>query len=64
MSFLKFILEAYEGIAVMRTICPREGIIELMIAPDFENEVEQILDDLKNGFSIQPIASPPDIKEI
>ena len=48
----------------MRTVCPREGIIELMIAPDFENEVEQILDDLKNDFSIQPIASPPDMKKI
>ncbi|MDY6856476.1 MAG: DUF4911 domain-containing protein [Thermodesulfobacteriota bacterium] len=60
-SFLNFILEAYEGIAVMRTVCPKQGIVELMIAPDFENDVEHILDDLKRDFSIQAIvASPPD----
>lgn len=45
----------------MRTVCPKQGIVELMIAPDFENDVEHILDDLKRDFSIQAIvASPPD----
>jgi len=45
--FLKFILEAYDGIATLTTIDAREGIVLLRIAPGCEDEVETILQDLK-----------------
>ena len=63
-SFLKFIIEAYEGMAVVRTLDSREGMIELMIAPDFEKEVEELLIDLRDEFEIKPIDPPSDLKEL
>ena len=63
-AFIKFILEAYDGMAVMRTLDPREGVVELIIAPDFEREVNEILDNLRSEFEVQPIDPPTDIKEL
>ncbi|MBI4618951.1 MAG: DUF4911 domain-containing protein [Desulfobacterales bacterium] len=62
-AFIKFILEAYDGMAVMRTLDPHEGVVELIIAPDFEREVTEILDNLRDEFEVQPIEPPADIKE-
>lgn len=63
-AFLKFVLEAYDGVAVMRTLESHEGVVELMIAPDFEREVTEILDSLRGEFEVQPIDPPADIKEL
>ena len=41
--FLRFILEAYEGIAVVTTLDPGLGLIRLSVAPGCEDEVEQVL---------------------
>ncbi|MFO7556831.1 MAG: DUF4911 domain-containing protein [Desulfobacterales bacterium] len=51
--FLKFILEAYDGIATLTTIDARQGIVLLGIAPGCEDEVETILQDLKKDTIIQ-----------
>lgn len=51
--FLKFILEAYDGIATLTTIDARQGIVLLRIAPGCEDEVETILQDLKKDTIIQ-----------
>lgn len=51
-SFLKFILEAYDGIATLTTIDPHQGIVLLRIAPGCEDEVETILKDLKRDIII------------
>ncbi len=45
-SFLRFILEAYEGVAVVTTLSPREGIVTIRIAPGCEQLVMAILQDL------------------
>ena len=44
--FLKFILEAYDGIAAMTTVDARLGIVLLRIAPGCEKEVETVISDL------------------
>jgi len=54
-SFLRFIIEAYDGIALLRTVDPGQGIIALHIAPGFEYEVHMILEDLKTSILIEPI---------
>jgi len=53
-AFLRFILEAYDGIAVMRTQDRELGIIGLDIAPGCEAEVDLILRDLKQDILIEP----------
>ena len=55
-AFLSFILESYEGVAIARTIDPREGIMELMVAPDYEGELRLILQDLRRQFPIKEIS--------
>ena len=61
---MKFILEAYDGMAVMRTLDPGEGVVELMIAPDFEREVGEILNSLKNEMHLQSIDPPVNFPEL
>jgi len=50
--FLKFILEAYDGIATLTTIDPHQGIVMLRIAPGCESDVDAVLQDLKKDIII------------
>jgi hypothetical protein len=52
-AFLRFILEAYDGIAVLETLDSKFGIVVLHIAPGCEAEVDAILQDLKNDFMLE-----------
>ena len=58
-AFIKFIFEAYDGIAGMRTTDPAKGIIKLHIAPGCEEQVDRILQDLKKKILIRRLASNP-----
>ena len=51
--FLKFLFEAYDGIALMKTIDPMAAKIELCIAPGCESDVEFLLNDLQREFIIR-----------
>jgi hypothetical protein len=51
--FIKFIFEAYNGIATITTVDPDQGIVLLCIAPGCENDVEMILQDLKKDILIE-----------
>ena len=55
--YLKFILEGYDGLAVMRTIDPQAGLVVLHIPPGCEKDVDAILEDLKGHIRIE--ASKP-----
>ena len=57
-AYLKFILEAYDGLAVVSTLDPEAGIIVLHISPGCEPDVERILQDLKRYIMMEP-APPP-----
>ena len=52
-AFIKFIFEAYDGIAGIRTTDPAKGIIKLHIAPGCQEQVEQVLRDLKKEILIR-----------
>ncbi len=59
-GFLKFIFEAYEGIAVITTIeskaDPKEkGVVRFAIAPGCVEEVEAVLKDLKKDIYIDEL---------
>lgn len=54
-AFLRFILEAYDGIAVLTTVDPVLGIVSLHIPPGCIEEVETILDGLKKEIRIEAI---------
>ena len=52
-AFLSFILESYEGVAIARTVDPHQGILELMVSPDYQEEIREILKDLSQQFPIK-----------
>ena len=58
-AFIKFIFEAYDGIAGMSTTDPAKGIIKLHIAPGCEEQVDQILLDLKKEILIRRLTTDP-----
>lgn len=43
-AWLTFLLEAYEGLALVRTINPAEGRVVLLIGPGNERDVAAFLD--------------------
>jgi hypothetical protein len=46
-AFVRFIFEAYDGVAVLRTVHPARGIIALHQAPDRQKLAARILDELR-----------------
>jgi len=62
-AFLKFILEAYNGLAVLTTIDSEKGIVVINIAPGCETDVEMILQDLKKSVMIENIPSENQLSE-
>ena len=52
-AYFKFTLEAYEGVALMRTIDPHLGTVELLIGPGCEDVVAGIIEDLSARIRIE-----------
>ena len=57
-AYMKFILESYEGLGVLRTIDPRNGIVELMVPPGLEKDLEMVLDGLGEEIPMERIEYP------
>mgnify|MGYP001280866674 CR=1 FL=1 len=58
-AYLKFVLESYEGLGVLRTVDPRSGIVEVMVPPGLEEDMEMVLKGLRDEISMERIATPP-----
>jgi hypothetical protein len=58
-GYFKFLIESYEGIAVVRTKDPYEAVVELMVAPGWEKTVEEILEGIRKEITIEPLLSSP-----
>lgn len=54
-NMLRFVFEAYEGVAVVSTLDNRKGLIVLSIAPGCEEVAQTVMTDLGNAFLIEPI---------
>ena len=53
--FFRFILEAYDGIAILETIDPKTGLIALHIAPGCEEMVDGIIEDLSVDYLVESL---------
>jgi hypothetical protein len=58
-SFLRFVLEAYEGLAVLSTIDAGIGLVQISIAPGCEEDVELILQAEAVGLGLRSISEGP-----
>jgi len=56
-AYFKFVIESYEGMAVVRTRDPQEAVVELMVAPGWEKEVDEVLEGLQKEIPIEPLPS-------
>jgi hypothetical protein len=54
-AYFKFIIESYEGVAVVRTQNPHEAVVELMVAPGWERDIDEILEGLRKEIPIEPL---------
>ena len=50
---LRFILEAYEGIAALTTVDAAAGRVVLLVPPGCEAEVDALLDDLSGDIYLE-----------
>jgi hypothetical protein len=55
MVYLKFILEAYEGMNVMSTVDNATGIIRIAIMPGFEDDMDALLAELGTKVTMEPV---------
>lgn len=49
--FLKFILEGYDGLAIMTTIDSQQGLVEISFPPEQEQELALLLAELRPGLN-------------
>jgi len=63
-SFFRFILEGYDGLAVLTTLDARRGQVVLSIAPGCEQDVAAIIRGLKSQMLIEPAQAPQEINGI
>jgi hypothetical protein len=52
---VKSMLEGYEGLVVVRTADPKAGVVQLLISPDFADDMTQILEDLSRRIWMEPL---------
>ena len=55
MVYLKFILEAYEGMNVMSTVDNAAGIIRIAIMPGFEDDMDALLAELGKKVAMETV---------
>ncbi len=57
-AFIKFIFESYEGVAVVRTVDPHDGVIVVLVSTDFIDVARGILDALREQVACEEIGPP------
>jgi hypothetical protein len=56
--YLKFILEAYEGLATLTTLNSKTGLIQLAVPPGRKDSLESLLEALGRELRLERIAAP------
>ena len=58
-AYFKFIIESYEGLAILRTQDPHEAVVELMVAPGWEEDVDEILEGIRKEIPLEFLNGSP-----
>ena len=56
--YLKFILEAYEGLATLTTLDSRTGLIQLAVPPGRGSSLESLMEALGGELRLEPVTAP------
>ncbi len=57
-AYIKFILESYEGVGMIRTVDRKKAVIVLMVVDDFSSIAQDLLASLKKEIPLKEIARP------
>ena len=55
---LKSLLEGHEGFLVFRTVNPQDGIIQLLVSPDYVDEVNSVLREVSTTIWMESVPEP------
>lgn len=58
-AYLRFILEGYDGLIFLRTLNPREALVEFAYAPSCRSDAEALLSALAAECALQETSCPP-----
>ncbi|MEJ2364852.1 MAG: DUF4911 domain-containing protein [Deltaproteobacteria bacterium] len=56
--YLKFILEAYEGLATLTTLNSKTGLIQLAVPPGRQDSLESLLQALSGELGLERLTAP------
>lgn len=57
-NMLRFVFEAYEGVAVVTTLDAGKGLVALAVAPGCEQIAQDVMADLGRHFLLEPYDGP------
>ena len=60
-AYIKFIIESYEFVGIIRTVDRKEAIIVLLVVPDGRELAKQLLVSLADEIPIEEIPRPADL---
>lgn len=63
-GYVKFIFESYEGVAVLRTIDRRAGLLVVLAVPDFLEQARLIVAGLAEEMDCREIPPPPGSEDL
>lgn len=59
-AYLRFILESYDGLAFVRTLDGRRGLVEIAYPPSRRRDTEALLAALAREIGLRPVSLPPE----
>jgi hypothetical protein len=60
--YVRFVLEGYEGLALLTTLDPERGVVRLSVAPGCEADLEELMRALASEVRIEPCPEPAEAK--
>jgi hypothetical protein len=62
-AYIKFVLESYEEVGIIRTIDRKQAVIVLLAVADFLEVARAIIESLRQEITLIEIPPPPDLSD-
>ncbi len=62
-AYIKFILESYEEVGIIRTVDRKKAVIVLLAVEDFVETAQAIIKSLQQEITLIEIPPPPDLSD-
>lgn len=62
-AYLKFVVESYEGVGLLRTVDRRKAVVVLLATREFATEARRLAQALSRELNLTEIARPADLPD-